>query len=649
VTALAAQFGLFALVGLVGTAAHYAVLYSLVEFHGMGAVAASGWGALTGLIINYALNYTLTFRSDHAHWRTFPKFALIAGVGLVLNQALMALLVGWGLYYLWAQVLVTGMVLVWNFIGNRWWTFNMNIAPGSRSDRRVRCADRPPPTEVMIKKTVKEGSAPWLGVLFGLGPALLGLILAVRLVTMNAYPLVDPSESRYAEMARKMVETGNWVTPQIDYGVPFWGKPPLAVWLNALSFESLGVGTFTARLSAFLLSLGVLWIVYRLAATRLDGARPWVAPAMLAGMALFFVMSGSIAMDQCLLFGTTLALASFWSAMRAPGPGSIHGYLFFIGLAIGLLSKGPIALVLAGLPIGLWVLIRNEWVATWQRIPWVKGTLLMLALSLPWYLIAEHRTPGFLDYFIVGEHWKRFTEKGWEGDLYGSGRTYPHGSIWLFWLVGALPWSLVFIAVLGQAVRRLEWRRLLASADGWRLYCLLWMVSPLLFFTLSANLIWTYALPGLPGCALLLAECRRDGWIGIFSRDSRLMAGIGMVVPAALLLMAITLPTPPLPLLGTEKYLVDRYERERGSAEEGLYYLGDAPYSAQFYLAGKVRSIPLPDQLQNVIDSPGRRFFTCTQRHWVNLPEPIKSRLEHLGDYGRQKLFRTLGPPGVGE
>jgi 4-amino-4-deoxy-L-arabinose transferase-like glycosyltransferase/putative flippase GtrA len=646
VTALAAQFGLFALVGLVGTAAHYAVLYSLVEFHGMGAVAASGWGALTGLVINYALNYTLTFRSDHAHWRTFPKFALIAGVGLGLNQALMALLVGWGLYYLWAQVLVTGLVLVWNFIGNRWWTFNMNIAPGSQPDRRVRCADRSSLAEGMIK-AVKGVTDPWLGVLFGLGPALLGLILAVRLVTMDAYPLVDPSESRYAEMARKMVETGNWVTPQIDYGVPFWGKPPLAVWLNALSFESLGVGTFTARLSAFLLSLGVLWIIYRLAATRLDGARPWVAPTMLAGMALFFVMSGSIAMDQCLLFGTTLALASFWLALRTPGP--IHGYLFFIGLAIGLLSKGPIALVLAGLPIGLWVLIRNEWVATWRRIPWIKGTLLMLTLSLPWYLIAEHRTPGFLEYFFVGEHWKRFTEKGWQGDLYGSGRTYPHGSIWLFWLAGALPWSLLFLAVLGQAVRRLEVRRLLASTDGWRLYCLLWMLSPLLFFTLSANLIWTYALPGLPGCALLLAEWRRDGWIGLLSRDSRILAGIGMIVPSALLLMAITLPQPPLPLLGTEKYLVDRYEQERGSPVEGLYYLGEPPYSAQFYLGGKARSIPLPDQLQTFVDTPGRRFFSCTQRNWANLPEPIKTRLEPIGDYGRQRLFRTLEPQGPGE
>ena len=121
---LSKQFGLFALVGVAGTVAHYAVLYGLVEFAGIGAVAASGWGALTGLVINYVLNHGFTFKSDQPHWRAFPKFALVAGVGLGLNLAMMALLVNrLRIYYLFAQVLVTGVVLVWNFLGNRLWTF----------------------------------------------------------------------------------------------------------------------------------------------------------------------------------------------------------------------------------------------------------------------------------------------------------------------------------------------------------------------------------------------------------------------------------------------------------------------------------------------------------------------------------------------
>jgi len=126
---LSKQFGLFALVGATGTAAHYAVLLCLVEINGIGAVAASGWGALTGLVINYALNHWLTFKSAQPHARAFPKFALIACVGLGLNLLLMAMLVnGLGVYYLLAQVMVTLVVLTWNFVGNRWWTFQADSA-----------------------------------------------------------------------------------------------------------------------------------------------------------------------------------------------------------------------------------------------------------------------------------------------------------------------------------------------------------------------------------------------------------------------------------------------------------------------------------------------------------------------------------------
>ena len=89
----------------------------------------------------------------------------------------------------------------------------------------------------------------------------------------------------------------------------------------------------------------------------------------------------------------------------------------FIGLGIGLLAKGPIAVVLSGLPIGLWMLLTGNMKASWQRLPWVKGTFLTLAIAAPWYVMAEIRTPGFWEYFFIGEHWKRFTVTGWAGDI----------------------------------------------------------------------------------------------------------------------------------------------------------------------------------------------------------------------------------------
>ena len=65
----------------------------------------------------------------------------------------------------------------------------------------------------------------------------LGIVVALRLLTLGLYPLTDPTEARYAEMARKMLDTGNWLTPMFDVGVPFWGKPPLAFWMSALPID----------------------------------------------------------------------------------------------------------------------------------------------------------------------------------------------------------------------------------------------------------------------------------------------------------------------------------------------------------------------------------------------------------------------------
>ena len=94
---------------------------------------------------------------------------------------------------------------------------------------------------------------------------LLAITVIVRLATLGAYPLPDPSESRYAEMARKMLETGNWLVPQFDYGTPFWGKPPLSFWLTAVSMKVFGVNEFAARLPSALMMIGCGVLVHALA------------------------------------------------------------------------------------------------------------------------------------------------------------------------------------------------------------------------------------------------------------------------------------------------------------------------------------------------------------------------------------------------
>lgn len=126
---LAKPFTKFAGVGAIGTAGHYATLFVLVDLVGVGVVAASSAGFLVGGTINYLLNYKFTFQSQQSHTSTAPRFFAIALGGFLLNGAAMALFVSQiGLHYLLAQVITTGIILIWTFLANHYWTFGQSTS-----------------------------------------------------------------------------------------------------------------------------------------------------------------------------------------------------------------------------------------------------------------------------------------------------------------------------------------------------------------------------------------------------------------------------------------------------------------------------------------------------------------------------------------
>ena len=273
------------------------------------------------------------------------------------------------------------------------------------------------------------------------GITVLLLVVLTRLLLLPWYPLMDTTEARYGEMARLMVETGNWVTPLFDYHVPFWGKPPLHTWLSAGSILAFGVNEFAVRFPHWLAAMLTLVVVAAFAKRlRLPVISILI---ILASTVVFTISAGAVMTDMALTLGLTLAMGGFYLCWQGD---KVWGYLAFIGLAIGLLAKGPVALVLFSIGVGLWLLWQygpiRMWRELWQRTPLLTGTLLMLAIALPWYVIAEQATPGFLNYFLVGEHWSRFVDSGWKGDLYGSAHDEVRGTIWFYFVVAAMPWSL---------------------------------------------------------------------------------------------------------------------------------------------------------------------------------------------------------------
>jgi putative flippase GtrA len=118
------QFIRFVGAGLTSAIGHYTLLILLTQFAAVDAVVASSAGAALGAVINYSMNYRFTFRSSKRHRESMSKFVVVASIGLLLNACFMWIGVHLlDVYYLISQIITTGLVLLWSFFGNRYWTF----------------------------------------------------------------------------------------------------------------------------------------------------------------------------------------------------------------------------------------------------------------------------------------------------------------------------------------------------------------------------------------------------------------------------------------------------------------------------------------------------------------------------------------------
>ncbi|CAD7716582.1 Undecaprenyl phosphate-alpha-4-amino-4-deoxy-L-arabinose arabinosyl transferase [Xanthomonas hydrangeae] len=448
--------------------------------------------------------------------------------------------------------------------------------------------------------------------------AVLAVTFLVRLMTLGLYPLTDTTEARYGEMARKMLETGQWIVPQIDYGVPFWGKPPLSFWLTAIAYKLMGVTEFAARLPSLLLGVLICSLTHVVAARRHGMDHGLRASVVVATCLLMMVSAGGVMTDPAMASGTTLAMVACWLALT--GSSRRWGYLFFAGIAIGLLAKGPVASVLTLAPITLWAALTGRLGQLWDRLPWGWGLLLTMALVLPWYWAAERQTPGFLHYFLIGEHWYRFTVSGWKGDLYGAAHAYPRGTIWLYALAGTLPWS---AWLLWQLLRRKATLTImpLRASDGWRLYLLCWMLTPAVFFTMAGNILPTYVLPGVIGFGLLTA----DVWRQQLSHPRALASdAIGLVAPVLGLLTILVI----WPHAGfkSQRELLTAFRQDLRH-DVDLIYFPQRPYSAEFYSAGEAIEVRDVEALQRYLDRKPLCYVVMRKQEFAQLPAPLRARL----------------------
>lgn len=337
----------------------------------------------------------------------------------------------------------------------------------------------------------------------------LATIVLVRLLTLGGPDLIDTTEGRYASTAQLMVERNDWVTPWIIFkGVeePYLGKPPLHFWLMSMSYKIFGLSNFSARLPSVCSSIAV-GVALFLLTTSLFGRRSAYVAALVFGSSLIsFFLGGACVLDVTLTAGITLAVAGFALAERS----RLWGYLCFAGLGIGVLVKGPVAIVFFGMVAGPWVAARwwlnRAWGTQIRALPWITGIGLFLAICIPWYIAAEIRNPGFLKYFIWTENIGRFLSKNYD-DHYGSGHVQFRGAAWLWMIPCLVPWSLIVAGTWIERRRTFSLRSTLASIknDDWLLLGFFWTISCPLLLIFARQYTPTYLSSSIPGFAFLMA------------------------------------------------------------------------------------------------------------------------------------------------
>ncbi|MCF8719368.1 4-amino-4-deoxy-L-arabinose transferase-like glycosyltransferase [Nitrospina gracilis Nb-211] len=455
-------------------------------------------------------------------------------------------------------------------------------------------------------------------------------------------PIMDDTEARYAEIARKMVTGGHWIVPQFDNGVPFWGKPPLAFWLSAGGIALFGAGEFGPRAPILVLSAILLFLFWRFVKECEDTATAHFATVLLATSAVFLVSAGAVMTDLVLLLTLFVMMSTCWRFSRDGGVR--NGLWMFAALGAGLITKGLMILAVGGLPIAVWLTLTKKWKSFCGRLPWVSGLALAGVIAVPWYVAAEMKTPGFLHYFFIGEHFSRFLEPGWEGDRYGWARGQPFGMIWVFYLIGLAPWSVLAPAYLFFKRHGPDGLRgaLQEERREFVLFLLCWVLVPAMFLTFARNIIWTYSLPAAPAAALLLAIALKGSWNAESSAPDPLpmaMMAAGVILGAVFVAGGFVLQNPKWVSQVTYQPFVEKFKTLCPDKTCRLWCFGERIHSAEYYLRGQTKRI---EQISPFFRDKNRaRHFFIGLRTVVNrLPPREMAQLEPVQRYGKVGLWR---------
>jgi len=367
--------------------------------------------------------------------------------------------------------------------------------------------------------------------------ALAALIAALLyLPALGAPALWEPDEGRYAEIAREMVVSGDYITPRDDL-VRYFEKPPLVYWAEAVAMRLFGANEFAVRLPAAFFTIGQVAATCLIGEAMFGAAAGFAGAVVLALCPLVFAFARFATLDPALAFFLTATLGAFYFAAEDPGFSSGRSRAWMLTasamLALGTLAKGPVALVLGG-AIGLtWLLLEGRGREV-RRMPLLSCIAAYAAIVTPWFLLTAIRNPGFVGFFFVHEHLERFV----------SSREHGWGPYFFIPVVVAGTWPWFFFVPAGiSAVRELPEARPRKARSAMRLLAV-WFTLIFVFFSIPRSKLGSYILPALPPIAMVsglglarmgaMSRERRTILAGRFALLNVAIAGVAIIVLVAI-------------------------------------------------------------------------------------------------------------------
>jgi len=375
--------------------------------------------------------------------------------------------------------------------------------------------------------------------------ALLALASLLFFTSLGDLGLTDRDEGSNAEAAREMLESGNWVYPTLN-GEPRFAKPVLIYWLTASGYLAFGVDEFTARLPSALFGVGLVILQYAFL-SRVRGSFVGLLGALILLLNIEMVAIGRLALTDCvLIFFTTLALFGFWLGLHEER-GRRFFWLFYAGMALGTLTKGPIGFLVPLIAVVPYLTVTRRWSRFWQTGFPLAGTLVFLFLAAPWYAI------------MLWIHGARYTTSA-QADTVGRFFSIigGHGGTIIFYLpillFGFFPWSAFLPVALYRVVK--DWREFRRPPEDSRrpppsvsrtvgvqeleFFAALWLIGGFLFFSLSATRLPHYIGPLYPAAAVLVASYWRraitDPTTAGINLSFKLLLALGYLLGFALIL-----------------------------------------------------------------------------------------------------------------